>query len=255
MSIEHTAKGRSKDWAMPLEMQKAFDRLLGEYSVGSSCVTPNGTSVTCGHIVKTLKTILPMFADKWEEAAEQRWERVLELHNELVDGRKEPKVLLEEARKLPKMHKCRVKPNKMWAKRFMHRFGIDTWACNTAGTYLDSKHPSMTTYRSKWKSQQEVAQVPLALRINYDQMWKNRYRAPKRKSRKCREKIGHARPDRTIDPRSMPKNRWLKRRLHESKLFEESDGQNPAKMHKSMDEDARFDMIQYYREVAQGSWK
>ena len=251
--IEHTAKGRSKDWAMPVEMQKAFDRLMGEYSVGSSRVTPNGTNVTCAHIVTTLKSLLPMFADKWEEAAEQRWERVLELHDEMTDGRKEPKVVLEEARKLPKVHKCRVKPNKTWARRFMHRFGIDTWACNTAGTYLDSMHPSMTSYRSKWKSQQEVAKVPLALRINYDQMWKNRYRAPKRKTRKCRDQISSARPDRKIDPRSMPQKRSLKRKLQDSQLLEASDGQTPAKRHKSMDEDARFDMIQYYRMVARGN--
>ena len=57
--IKHVAKGRSKDWAMPVEMQKAFDRLMGEYSVGSSCVTPNGTNVIDAHIVKTLKTFCP----------------------------------------------------------------------------------------------------------------------------------------------------------------------------------------------------
>ena len=60
------------------------------------------------------------------------------------------------------------------------------------------------------------------------------------------------RPDREIDPRSMPKKRSLKRKLTEAKLVEASDGQSPAKRNKTMEEDARFDMIQSYREVAQG---
>ena len=33
---------RSKDWVMPLEMQKASDRLVGEYDVGKGAVTPSG---------------------------------------------------------------------------------------------------------------------------------------------------------------------------------------------------------------------
>ena len=89
-----------------------------------------------------------IFADTWKEAAGYRWERVLQLHNELVNGVKEPNLVLEEAKSLKEVHMCRVKPNATWARRFMRRFGIDTWSCNTAGTYLDYGHPHMVTYRN-----------------------------------------------------------------------------------------------------------
>ena len=53
-----------------------------------------------------------------------------------------------------------------------------------------------------------------------------------------------------MDPRSMPKNLPLKRKLTDAKLAEALDGQAPAKRSKTTEQDARFDMIQHYREVA-----
>ena len=145
-----------------------------------------------------------------------------------------PEEVIKEANALPHAYKCRVKPNRTWAKRFMYKFGIDRWSCNTAGTYLDGAHPNMVVYRTKWKHQQEAARVSLALRMNYDQMWKNRYRAPKRKTRKQRGMLGKARPERKTDLRYLPKKGWLKRKIDESKSAA-SDGHS-AKVQKTMGE-------------------
>ncbi len=99
----------------------------------------------------------------------------------------------------------------------------------------------MVRYREQWKAQQEAAHVPPALRMNYDQMWKNLYIAPKRNMRKQRARLGKLREDRHLDPTSLPKNRALKQNVKNADSH--ADGRE-GKAHTSMAEDARYDMIQ-----------
>ncbi len=71
--------------------------------------------------------------------------------------------------------------------------GIDTWACNPAGTYLAATHPILVRQQEQWKAQQEAAHIPPALRMSYDHVWKNRYGAPTRSMMKQRATLGKLR--------------------------------------------------------------
>ena len=110
---------------------------------------------------------------------------------------------------------------------------------------MDYNHESMQLYRKNWREQQSVLGVPLGLRINYDQLCKNRHHAPKRKLRKPRDEIGVQKE--TLDPRYLPANRGLTRSIEEAfgtrgSSPSLSDGRAPG-------EDARYDMVQYYQEA------
>ncbi len=149
-------------------------------------------------------------------------------------------------KQLPNVHICRRRPNRMWASRFMWKWGIDTWVCNTAGTYLSENHPSMVRWQDMWKTQHDIAHAPLTLRMSYDKLWKNRYRAPKRSMRRQRARLGTCREDRRADPAYMAQNRSLKSKVDEA--HSHSDGQE-YNVRTSMVEDARCGMIQDYRKV------
>ncbi len=94
------------------------------------------------------------------------------MHQRLTSGAITPTEAESAAGALPTPVQCRVRPNRAWAKRFMRQWGIDSWACNTAGTYLDFNSEAMNTYRCNWREQQAALGVPLGLRLNYDQLWK-----------------------------------------------------------------------------------
>ncbi len=128
----------------------------------------------------------------------------------------------------------------------MHRWGMYAWACNTAGTYLAAEQPSMVRYREQWTVQQAAAHVLPALRMKYAMMWKSQYRAPQRNTRKQRAKLGKLRKDRRLDPKPLPKNLAFKRKVKNA--YSHSDGRE-GKTHKTMEDDARYGMIQNYREA------
>ena len=68
---------------MPLEMQRAFDILLAEYSVGHSFITPNASPLSVVGIVKTLDRVISMFGDRFQRAQDDRWEQLRALHERL----------------------------------------------------------------------------------------------------------------------------------------------------------------------------
>jgi len=67
-----------------------------------------------------------------------------------------------------------------WVYRFLHKWQWSYQASNTKGSFLANDSVEMIESRKAHRSQRKVNDVPWSLVLNFDQLWRSAYEAPKK---------------------------------------------------------------------------
>jgi hypothetical protein len=82
------------------------------------------------------------------------------------------------------------KPSKMALMRFKRRFGWTARVLSAPSTSLPYDHPKIANYRAKFSLLVETKKIKRELILNYDQVWRLKWRGPKSKLYKCESQAG-----------------------------------------------------------------
>lgn len=66
-----------------------------------------------------------------------------------------------------------------WVHRFLHKWQWSFQCSNTKGSYLADDSQEMQDMRASHRAQREINGVPWALTLNFDQVWRSSFEAPR----------------------------------------------------------------------------
>ena len=79
-----------------------------------------------------------------------------------------------------------------WMHRFLHKWQWSFQCSNTKGAYLGDDSQEMQDMRASHRAQREIHGVPWELTLNFDQLWRSSFEAPRtvlhKRNRECRRK-------------------------------------------------------------------
>lgn len=103
-----------------------------------------------------------------------------------------PKISAAEAkdRYVQKLRMAKGKPNHKWAKRFLIKLKWSDRKLMAPGDMLHYNHPKNVEWRSKFQAKVEAKKIDIRLVLNYDKVWRLKYRGPKKPLHKRSSETG-----------------------------------------------------------------
>ena len=94
---------------------------------------------------------------------------------------------------MPRKRMAHGKPSSTWARRFMDKFKWSERKITAPGNYLHYDHPKNQRWREHFKLKRETEGFEMKLTLNYDQVWRLKYRGHDKKVWKTRSAAGKQR--------------------------------------------------------------
>ena len=199
-------KHKSKDFILPMEFQIEYDKMLTEQ------VSQTVTKKDLRQVLSNRNIVIGMkeLIGKYNARAKQANKEIL-AHNMATKKKYQSGELavnnVQELQELtlPFHPLAKGSPNKVWVKRWCRKFQWKERVLSAPSTSLPYDHPKIVAYRSLFSERMKDKKVNFHLLLNYDQVWRIRYRGPKSKKYKREELAGKTQTVLTASDRKLLK--------------------------------------------------
>ncbi len=172
-------KGHRLDRLIPMELQVDFDKVLVSriHGLPSHAKQSINEALRPVNLVKGMNTLITRFNMRVRKSNEE----ISHLNKQTWTKYQKGKISGEEARNnlLEPKRLAMGKPSSVWAKRFLDRFRWRGRAISAPAEYLPYNHWRLNAFRKQFREELAFHGVEQRLVLNYDQVWRIRYRGGK----------------------------------------------------------------------------